>query len=162
MKAARTLSGDWYPGTVPDNVLLDETAYLETSFSFHQYRSQQPAGVCMSRGASAYMGTMFDVGPHGRVSVGECALIHGAWIICDAAVEIGDYALISWNVVLMDCYRLPLDPAMRRRELEHVALRSPRYLDALGTARPVRIGPNVWIGFDSCVLPGVAIGAGAV
>jgi len=28
--------------------------------------------------------------------------------------------------------------------------------------RPVRIERNVWIGFDSCVLPGVTIGQGSV
>ena len=162
MKAARALSWDWYPGTVPDNVMLDETAYLETSFSFHQYRSRQAVGVCMSRGSSAYLGTMFDVGPHGRVSVGEYALIHGAWIICDAAVEIGDYALISWNVVVMDSYRLPFDIAARRRELEAVSARRPRRIESGVPAQPVRIGRNVWLGFDACILPGVTIGAGAV
>jgi acetyltransferase-like isoleucine patch superfamily enzyme len=35
-------------------------------------------------------------------------------------------------------------------------------LDGGATARPVKVGPNVWIGFDACVLPGVTIGEGAV
>jgi acetyltransferase-like isoleucine patch superfamily enzyme len=105
---------------------------------------------------------MFDVGPHGRVSVGEYALIHGAWIICDAAVEIGDHALISWNVLLMDSYRLPFEIAARRRELEAVPVRRPRRIESGVAAQPLRIGRNVWIGFDACILPGVTIGAGAV
>jgi acetyltransferase-like isoleucine patch superfamily enzyme len=159
--AARTLPWDWYPGTIPDNVMIDETAYVETSFSFHLYRSEEPVGVRIGRAASTYLGTMFDVGPRGRVSLGDYALVHGARIICDAEVEIGDYALISWNVVLMDSYRVPLDPAERRRELERVPGRRPRHL-ASGTGRPVRIGRNVWVGFDACVLPGVTIGEGAV
>jgi len=162
MNPDRTLSWDWYPGTVPANVVVDETAYLETTYSFLLYRSEADVGVRIGRGASTYLGTMFDVGPRGQVRLGDYALVHGAWIICDAAVEIGDYALISWNVVLMDCYRVPLDPAQRRRELERVSLRSPRRLDAGAAARPVRIGRNVWIGFDACVLPGVSIGEGAV
>src|SRR5262245_1030471 len=161
MDAARQLPWDWYPGTIPENVELDETAYIETSFSFFLYRSQEPVGARIGRGASTYLGTMFDVGPRGRVSLGDYALVHGARIICDAEVEIGDYALISWNVVLMDSYRVPLDPAERRRELQRVPGRRPRYL-AGGTGRPVRIGRNVWIGFDACVLPGVSIGEGAV
>jgi acetyltransferase-like isoleucine patch superfamily enzyme len=161
MNPDRTLSWDWYPGTVPANVVVDETAYLETTYSFLLYRSEADIGVRIGRGASTYLGTMFDVGPRGQVRLGDYALVHGAWIICDAAVEIGDYALISWNVVLMDSYRVPLDPAQRRRELERVPLRFPRCLDA-GEGRPVRIGRNVWIGFDACVLPGVSIGEGAV
>jgi acetyltransferase-like isoleucine patch superfamily enzyme len=159
---ARTLPWDWYPGTIPENVVIDETAYVETTFSFHLYRSEQPVGVRIGRAASTYLGTMFDVGPRGQVSLGDYALVHGARIICDAAVEIGEYALISWNVVLMDSYRVPLDPGERRRELERAAGRRPRHLAGGGPGRPVRIGRNVWIGFDACVLPGVSIGEGAV
>jgi acetyltransferase-like isoleucine patch superfamily enzyme len=159
--AGRSLPWDWYPGVLPENVVVDETAYVETSFSFHLYRSAEPVGVHIGRGASTYLGTMFDVGPRGRVRLGDFALVHGARIVCDEEVEIGDYALISWNVVLMDTYRVPLEPEARRAELERVPFRRPRCL-AAGSARPVRVGANVWIGFDSCVLPGVRIGRGAV
>src|SRR3989442_9146844 len=113
MSAGRTLAWDWYPGTIPEGVRIDDTAYCETTFSFYFYRSQLPRGVEYGRGASTYLGTMFDVGPRGRVKLGECALVHGARIICDAEVLIGDYALISWNVVLMDTYRVPRQVAER-------------------------------------------------
>jgi acetyltransferase-like isoleucine patch superfamily enzyme len=162
MANGRTLAWDWYTGTIPENVVLDPTAYVETAFSFYLFRSEQPEAVQIGRGASTYLGTMFDVGPGGRVRIGEYALVHGARIVCDAEVEIGDYALISWNVVLMDSYRVPLDPAERRRELERVPARYPRYLAGGAPARPVRIGRNVWIGFDACILPGVTVGEGAV
>jgi acetyltransferase-like isoleucine patch superfamily enzyme len=165
MAPARTLPWDWYPGTIPENAAVDETAYVETTFSFLLYRSERPEGIRVGRGASTYLGTMFDVGPRGRVSLGDYALIHGARIICDAEVEIGDYALLSWNVVLMDTYRVPLNPAERRRALARVPDQPagcPRVLAADVPARPVRIGPNVWIGFDACVLPGVTIGRGSI
>jgi acetyltransferase-like isoleucine patch superfamily enzyme len=105
---------------------------------------------------------MFDVGPAGRVSLGAYALVHGARIVCDASVEIGDHALISWNVVLMDTYRLPFDAALRRRALERAARGARRVLPSEVEARPVSLGPNVWIGFDACVLPGVTIGEGSI
>jgi len=162
MKAARTLPWDWYPGTIPDNVRIDETAYCETSFSFYLYRSEQPGGVTYRRGASTFLGTMFDVGPRGRVELGEYALVHGARIICDTEVLIGDYALISWNVVFMDTYRLPFDARQRREELRLVPTRQPRFAAADVPACPIRVGRNVWIGFDACVLPGVSIGEGSV
>ena len=104
----------------------------------------------------------FDVGPAGRVTLGEYALVHGARIICDSLVEIGDYALLSWNVVLMDTYRVPLDPDARRPALRGLPARNPRALAPDGSARPIRLEPNVWIGFDSCVLPGVTIGRGSI
>jgi len=40
-------------------------------------------------------------------------------IICDESVQIGDYALISWNVVIMDSYRTAFDILSRRRALRN-------------------------------------------
>ncbi len=160
--SSRTLPWDWYGGTIPGNVELQGETHLETTYSFLHYRSEMNPGLSLGNGSTVYLGTMFDIGPRGQVTIGQYALVHGAWIICDTAVEIGDYALISWNVVLMDSYRAPLDPASRRPELRRLSERSRRRPDAAGVARPIRIGRNVWIGFDCCVLPGVTIGAGSV
>jgi acetyltransferase-like isoleucine patch superfamily enzyme len=159
---ARRLDGDWYPGSIPANVSLDETAYVQTSFSFHLYRSAVREGVRIGRGASIYLGTMFDVGKHGRVAIGAFTLVNGARIVCDAAIEIGDFCLISWNVVLMDTYRLPRDVVQRRRALERLPRLRGRRGGGRVPGRPIRIGPNVWIGFDACVLPGVTIGEGSI
>jgi len=157
----RRLEWDWYPGTLPENVVIDETAYIESSFSFYLYRSEVKEGVTFGHGASMYHGTMFDVGPAGRVRLGNYALVNGARIICDSTIEIGDYALISWNVLIMDNYRLPFSAENRRRELLKVAERSPRDLSAI-QPDPVIIGANTWIGFGACILPGVHIGEGSV
>jgi acetyltransferase-like isoleucine patch superfamily enzyme len=159
---ARTLPWDWYPGSVPDGVEIDETAYVETSFSFLLYRSERQPGVVYGRGASSYLGTMFDVGPRGRVRFGDYALVHGARIICDDEIVIGDHVMISWNVVLMDTYRFSPDPDVRRRELRAVPESVPRVLTGAVEGRRIEIGPNVWIGFDAVVLPGVTIGEGSV
>jgi acetyltransferase-like isoleucine patch superfamily enzyme len=158
----RRLPGDWYAGTIPHNVEIDETAYIETSYSFREYRSEQPAGIKFCRGSSAYKSTMFDVGPKGQVTLGEYALVHGARIICDSEILIGDFTLISWNVLLMDTYRLPLNAGNRRRELELVAMRNGFKTSVRVPALPIRIERNVWIGFESCVLPGVLIGEGSI
>jgi acetyltransferase-like isoleucine patch superfamily enzyme len=162
MNTARTLPWDWYTGTVPANVDLHETAYLETTYSFHLYRNRSAQGLSIGRGASVYTGTMFDVGPKGNVQIGEYAVVNPAWIVCDSAIEIGAYALISWNVVLMDTYRVPLNVWQRRSELQNLSTRNPRRLESRGPALPIRLEPNVWIGFDCCVLPGVTIGEGSI
>jgi acetyltransferase-like isoleucine patch superfamily enzyme len=158
----RTLPGDWYPGAIPDNAVVDETAYIETSFSFFPYRSQEPVGMRVGRGTCVYAGTLFDVGPRGQVTLGDYVLLNGVMVFCDAAVQIGDYALISWNVVVLDHHLLPWDPGERRRELTRAAARNPRRIESRTEARPVRIEANVWIGFNTCILPGVTIGAGAI
>jgi acetyltransferase-like isoleucine patch superfamily enzyme len=105
---------------------------------------------------------MFDVGPRGRVTLGEHALVHGVRIVCDDRVEIGDHAMLSWNVVLMDTYRAPADPAQRRVLLRQLAESERRQLPPGDDARPVVIGPNTWIGFDACVMPGVTVGRGSI
>jgi acetyltransferase-like isoleucine patch superfamily enzyme len=162
MSTPRKLSWDWFPGHIPNNAFIDETAYVETTFSFQLCRSTQERAIEYGRGASTYLGTMFDVGPKGRVSLGDYALVHGARIICDSEVRIGDYALISWNVVLMDTYRVPMNVRERRTELELVPAREPRMAGAAVEAKPVCIERNVWIGFEACILPGVTIGEGSI
>jgi acetyltransferase-like isoleucine patch superfamily enzyme len=162
MTADRRLEWDWYPGTIPENVVLDDTAYLETTYSFQLFRSRLPAAVQVGRGSSIYLGVMFDLGPEARVKLGDYVLMNGARIICDSEITIGDHSLISWNVVLMDSYRLPFNPLKRRAVLEQAAKASLRQASAGVVAVPIRIGANVWIGFDCCVLPGVTIGEGAM
>src|SRR5437016_14217699 len=146
MNPDRTLPWDWYPGRIPENAVVDDTAYVETTYSFCFFRSQLPRGVEIGPGASTYLGTMFDVGPRGRVKLGKYALVHGARIICDSEIIIGDYALLSWNVVLMDTYRVPFNARERRRELERVPTREPRLTAAEVPARPIHGGRNVRIG----------------
>jgi acetyltransferase-like isoleucine patch superfamily enzyme len=159
---AHGLAPDWHPGTIPDNVVADPTAYVGTSYSFVRFRSQEPVGLRIGRAATLGDLTILDVGPRGRVAIGDYALVNGALILCDGEVTIGDYALIGWDVVLMDTYRVPFDAGLRRRALERVARERPRRLAADVPARPIRIDRNVWIGFEACVLPGVRIGEGAV
>ena len=166
LDAQRRLPGDWHPGAVPANVALAEGAYLESSFSFSRYRSEADPGLRMGPGAAAYLGTMFDVGPRGRVEVGPHALLLAVRIECDLRIEIGEGALLSWNVVLTDGYRWSLEPQRRRGELRAALGAAPRPACLAASQapppRPIRIGANAWIGFDACVLPGVSIGEGAV
>jgi acetyltransferase-like isoleucine patch superfamily enzyme len=162
MNPDRRIPNDWFSGIVPDNVILDPTAYLETTYSFQLFRSRHPTALAVGRGTSIYLGVMFDFGPQASMRIGDYVLMNGARLICDKEITIGDHCLISWNVVLMDTYRLPRETAKRRAELERLPQRSPRGTATETEAKPIHIEPNVWIGFDSCVLPGVTIGRGAV
>lgn len=160
LETKRKLPWDWHDGIVPDNVVLDPASLLETTYSFNLYRSQAPVGLRMEAGATAYTGTMFDVGPRGSISIGRCSMINVAWLICDDRIEIGDHVLVSWNAVLMDSYRQSTDAAIRRKQLErfyHERIEP----DDIVKPRPIRIGDGVWIGFEAIILPGVTIGEGS-
>jgi acetyltransferase-like isoleucine patch superfamily enzyme len=160
--ADRRIADDWYDGVVPGNVTVHPDALVESSYSFHGFRSRQPCGAAFGRGSSMYLGTMLDVGVEGCVTVGDFAILNGPRIICDSRIVIGDYALIAWRVVVMDTYRLPLDAERRQRLIRAGPDGGSRVPAGEATARPVNIGRNVWIGFDSCVLPGVSIGEGSI
>lgn len=162
MNPDRTLPWDWFAGRVPENAMLHEEAYLETTYSFQLFRSRAADALRIGRGSTIYLGVMFDLGPQARVSIGDFTLMNGTRIICDTEMHIGDHCLISWNTVFMDSHRLPREIAARRRELELLPARTPRHAAAEAPARPIRIGSTVWIGFDSCVLPGVTIGEGSI
>ena len=153
--AGRVLPGDWYPGTIPQNVLIHESAYTSSSYAFTRCYSNRRIGVQIGRGASLCEAAVFDVGPQGVVTLGEFSLVNAARIICDAAVEIGDYTLVSWHAVLMDSYRVPLDPLQRALMLQGDDAR-------VIPPKPIRIGRACWIGFEACVLPGVTIGEGSI
>jgi acetyltransferase-like isoleucine patch superfamily enzyme len=62
----------------------------------------------------------------------------------------------------MDSYRVHADPELRRADVRRVPDLDPRRLEANVTAQPVRIGRASWIGFDTCVLPGITVGEGAI
>ena len=158
----RQFPGDWEPAPMPENIVIDETAYVHTVYAFDLCRSEKPAAVTFARGSQVNDGTMFDLGPNASVHIGECALLTSVWFLCDAEISIGAFTMISWSVVIMDTYRMPLDPEGRRSELHDLPRRAHRKVAAAVPARPVRIGSDVWIGFDSCILPGVTIGNGSI
>jgi acetyltransferase-like isoleucine patch superfamily enzyme len=163
MNSDRTLPGDWFAGRVPANVVLAPDAYLETTYSFQLFQSRVPQAIEIGNGSSIYLGVMFDLGEEARIKIGDYVLMNGVRIICDSEIIIGDYSLISWNVVMMDTPRLSLGPTQRRAELKRVCESRSSGIQPSGvTARPIHIGANVWIGFDCCILPGVSIGDGAV
>ncbi|MFW2383213.1 MAG: acyltransferase [Acidimicrobiales bacterium] len=149
MSETAALPWDWHGAPVPPNVRLDRDSYLETAYSFHRFASQQPDAVVLHRGASAYLGTTFDLGPSARLSVGEYTLVNAAQLIIESQLDIGDHSFIAWGVVIMDTYRVAIDPDARRRG-------APAPVD------PVIIEPDCWIGFGSTILPGTRLGRGAV
>ncbi len=158
----RKIPNDWHSGCIPENVLLGDGAYVETSYSFHLFRSRKDTAVVLGESSSTYIGCMFDMGPEAVLHVGTFTLLNGLWLICDQRVSIGTHCLLSWNVVIMDNFRAAEDVPARRRMLEAYAATRNRQLFAPVNSRPVVIGNNVWIGFDCCILPGVHIGEGSI
>jgi len=162
MTLGRKLADDWYDGVIPDNVVFDDTNFIDTSYSFRRFRSRMSDALTLGRGSAIYVNSGFDLGPDAHVQIGAFTMINGAEIVCDEAIRIGDYGLISWNVVLMDNYRVPCSIEKRRAYIHAILQNSLRAIDLQTRAKPIIIGDNVWIGHDSVVLPGVQIGSGSI
>ncbi len=71
-------------------------------------------------------------------------------------VEIGDHTLIASRVFITDHSHGVYDQPDAGSRPEVIPVDRPI------VARPVRIGRNVWLGEQVCILPGVTIGEGAV
>ena len=71
--------------------------------------------------------------------------------------------MFSWGSVITDSWIGPetFSPALRRNMMEKTSESGTRHLEFIDP-RPVIIEENVWVGFDSIILPGVHIGRGAV
>jgi acetyltransferase-like isoleucine patch superfamily enzyme len=154
MRGSR-LDNDWYPGTIPENVIISPTAYVGSSYNFVRFRSRLRIGAMIGHGATLDATTL-DVGPQGKIIIEEYAMVTTAYILCDVEVSIGAYSMIAWNAVLMDNYR------MRWGSDERCLVERSRSSSNMRTGRPIRLGRNAWIGFEACVLPGVSIGEGSI
>jgi acetyltransferase-like isoleucine patch superfamily enzyme len=159
----RRLPWDWIDRPIPDGVQIEQYAYVESAYSFTRCRSEQPMAATFARGSSAYLGCMFDLGPHAEVRIGEFTLLNGVWCLAEELISIGHHTLISWDVVIMDTPQWSRDQRTRKRQTEQTARDARRMPPGVGAdAQPVAIGNNVWIGFGAVIMPGVTIGDGAV
>ncbi len=162
LTGANRLPNDWYDGAIPGNVRYDASNFIESSYSFRYFRSRSPDALTLGRGASIYTNATLDFGLDARVSIGAFAMLNGTKIICDDSITIGDYCLVSWNVVLMDNYRVPHCAVKRRSYVDALLNNTDKVVGLQDRPRPIAIEANVWIGHDTVVLPGVTIGMGAV
>jgi acetyltransferase-like isoleucine patch superfamily enzyme len=144
------LAHDWYPDDLPDNVHLDPDAWLYSSYAFLHYHSRQRVGLKVGRSSGLYHGTFFDLGPCGRVDIGDFSTIVGAIICTNGHVSIGDYTFLAHEVTIADSFAAQADSPEN----------APRNLGK--PAHRVVIGDLAWIGAGAVILGSVAIGRGAV
>ena len=151
------LDDDWCSIGIPSNVNIESDCYIETSHVFHRFASKTNPAIVMARGSSVYLGTVFDIGPTSAVVLGEFAMLNAAHLIVDGRLEIGQHVMVSWGVVIMDCYRSSLCRQARRQLMQSNPLKSETTL-----IEPVIINDAVWIGFNATILPGVVIGENSI
>ncbi len=158
MSVRITLPHDWFPRSLPANVILGERNWLHSAYAFLHYCSRRPSGLRVGHDTGIYIDTFFDLGPAGEVEIGNYCTLAGPIICTNGRIVIGDYALISQEVVIADSFAAV--PCWTESE------DSDR--DPEGSRTRVVLGENVWVGMRAVLLAGarlhdgVIVGAGSV
>jgi hypothetical protein len=147
LSAGVRLEHDWFPRAVPANVVLGPRSWIASSYTFLHYRSCRPVGVQVGHDSGLYVETQLDLGPDGHVTVGDYCTLVGPIFSTNGKVTIGNYVLISKDVVVADHpFAAPPDARSIARD---------------GTSNIV-IDDDAWIGTRAVILPGARIGRGAI
>jgi len=148
------------PAVLPPNVVVGPGTTVTGARAFKRFRSTR--APAMTLGADCEMdGTHFDLGPDGRLEVGDWCYFADAILLVEMEVRIGSYVVIGWNATIADSDFHPVAPAQRVADavacspLGHGRTRPPV------VCLPVTIDDDVWIGPNALILKGVHIGAGA-
>lgn len=154
---------DWYPKSIPGNLVMDEMVYLDSMYSFACFHSKQPKGFELGFASGNYLHSHFLVGESGKIKVGKYVILEATNILANEAVTIGDHCMFSWGSYITDTWldKSNFSSSARKKILEKLANSAYRYLD-LPVAKPVIIEDNVWVGFDAVIMPGVRLGRGCV
>lgn len=157
------LPGDWYPVGLPENIVIGNDVYIDSSYGFAGFHSEQEPGLIVGDASGVYDRAALVVGPRGRVTVGAFTVLNGTYVICDDRIDIGAHCLLAWGVVITDNWCVGQEPRAARRAALLATAQDPiRHPPSTGIPRPVVVQDNVWVGFDAVILPGVTLGRGCI
>jgi len=112
---------------------------------------------------SLCMGEMQVIGAAGRIRIGEwCYVGPDSKLWAKESIDIGDRVFISHRVHVFDNNSHSLSAAERHDRYRDLRELGGHRIPETVISRPIRIGDDVWIGFNAAVLKGVSIGRGAV
>jgi acetyltransferase-like isoleucine patch superfamily enzyme len=154
---------DWNPAPLPDNMVMDEMAYPDTSYSYTTCFSEKPVGFHLGYASGNYGHGIFTTGVNGEIKVGKYVVLQCTRIIANLSVSIHDHCMFSWGSVITDSWlnKETLNPEIRKQMLLKTAASKNRHIEFTHPI-PVVIEENAWIGFEAIILPGVTIGRGAI
>jgi acetyltransferase-like isoleucine patch superfamily enzyme len=118
------------------------------SIHFGKFVNIKASSISIRFNAALKIGTYSGIGPRSE-------------IVCDEAVTIGQYCLISSNVDIYDTNSHATHEAKRRERIEAGYPVGCSEVEKPDTA-PVNISDDVWIGKNSQVLKGCTIGARSI
>ncbi|GAA4452757.1 hypothetical protein GCM10023189_16670 [Nibrella saemangeumensis] len=160
----RFLVNDWYGRSIPANVTLADSVYLDGTYTFGEFFSEGMPGLSIGTASGIYDNARIIAGRQARIEIGDYTVINGSLLYCNEHLVIGSHCMISWNTVITDTwpdFRF-MQPEQRRLCLEALS-GDPDRRFVPGTApKPVVLEDNCWVGFGAVVMPGVRLGRGCI
>lgn len=95
----------------------------------------------------------FVTGYEGTISIGSNTMLNGVCIVSYQKVEIGSECQIASSTMISDTDFHPVDPIIRAKQAK-----GEKYPFASVGKKPIKIGNNVWIGWNCTILKDVFIG----
>jgi acetyltransferase-like isoleucine patch superfamily enzyme len=157
----KALTGEWPYSSLPANIRVGSSCFLERKESFRRFRSTQRAGLILGDRVQIYTWTEFSVEPGGVIEVGSDSVLVGAVFMCAESIRIGHRVIVSYNVTIADSDFHPRDPEARKLDAIANSPQGDRALRPPLTAMPVVIDDDAWIGIGAIILKGVHVGPGA-
>ena len=151
----------WTCGPLPPNARVGANTLVTGDLAFKRFHATQPDALTIGRNCTMD-GVHFDLGPEGRVHIGDYCYFTNLVLLCELEVVVGNYVLIGWNTTITDTDFHPIAPAERIADAiacSPLGKGRPRPMIA---RRPVVIEDDVWIGPNAAILKGVRIGTRAV
>lgn len=156
------IPNDWYDGVLPVNIKFDRDVFIDSSFCFSMFHSNEKEAMRIGKASGLYDLAQIVTSENAIIEIGEFCILNGTTLLCSERISIGNYVMASWGSVITDNYfgeNLTIE--QRAILLEKSSASIFRQMP-FSTSSPITIEDNVWIGFDSVVLPGTFIGRGSI
>jgi acetyltransferase-like isoleucine patch superfamily enzyme len=119
-----------------------------------------PAGATLSLGNGCYLGRHVELGPSGRIEIGDETSLQDRTILL-GDVSVGRYCTLAPNVYISSGrHHFDLVPHALIKDQDRLVRADPTL--SAGTNRAVTVEDDCWLGINVVVMPGVLIAKGAV
>ena len=94
------------PPALPSNVRVGPGTvitgdHLTGPLAFRQFRSERDPGLVVGEHCTID-GVVFNVGPEGRVEIGDYCYLQEALLVCEVEIRIGNHVAIGWHATIID------------------------------------------------------------
>jgi acetyltransferase-like isoleucine patch superfamily enzyme len=155
------LSGDWFPASIPTNIVAGENSVIDSSFCFKHYYAKGEIGLRVGSNVTIWRASLA-ADEQAIIEIGDYCYIANASLVSSARISIGSHVMIAGGVTIADSDFHPISPAARLADTVALSPIGDRKRRPTVEARPIVIEDDVWIGYNATILKGVRIGAGAI